>query len=94
MSKPKLCYIVENGIKVELKPTSKTLTEYIADWEQKRLAAATGIPKELLFSKEATWKINDVEVPAGRCLDVALTDELNSKGSVEVEFNFSKGVNK
>ena len=94
MKKTRLYYIAENGVKVELKPTSKVLTEYIADWEQKRLAAATGIPKELLFSKKATWKINDMKVSFGECLNQALTDELNSKGSVEVEYNFSKGVSK
>jgi hypothetical protein len=35
-------------------------------------------------------KITDVKVHEGKCLDVALTDELRNKGSVEVTFKYGE----
>ena len=83
--RPKVYYIAPNGFKIEMKgfgPASLYAQEQIRN----ELVKAFQVPKDMIFPAENI----QVDVPMGGCLDVALTDELRSKGSVEIKFDYPK----
>lgn len=80
---PKIYHIAPNGIKIELKrfgPASFYAKEQI----RTEFAKAFQVPKDMLFSDK---ELVDVTIHEPR-MNVALTDELRSKGSVEVTFKY------
>ena len=83
----KIYFIAPNGIKIEMNnfgPASLYAQEQIRN----EIVKAFQVPKDMVFPAENV----QVDVPMGRCLDVALTDELRSKGSVEVKFDFPREI--
>jgi hypothetical protein len=85
---PKAYYIAPNGIKIELKrfgPASFYAQEQI----RTEFAQAFQVPKDMLFPDK---KLVGVTIHEPR-MNVALTDELRSKGSIEVTFKYNE-VNK
>ena len=85
---PKIYYIAPNGIKIELKGFGPA-SFYAQEQVRIELAEAFRVPKDMLFPDK---KLVGVTVHEPR-LNVALTDELKAKGSVEVTFNYGE-VNK
>lgn len=82
---PKIYYIAPNGIKIELKrfgPASFYAKEQI----RTEFATAFQVPKDMLFPDK---KLLDVTIHEPR-LNVALTDELRAKGSVEITFKYNE----
>lgn len=80
---PKVYYVAPNGIKIELKGFGPA-SFYAQEQVRTALAAAFQVPKDMLFPDK---KLVDVTIHEPR-MDVALTDELRSKGSVEVTFKY------
>lgn len=82
---PKVYYMAPNGIKIELKgfgPASFYAQEQI----RTEFTKAFQVPKDMLFPDK---KLVGVTIHEPR-MNVALTDELRSKGSVEVTFKYSE----
>jgi alpha-D-ribose 1-methylphosphonate 5-triphosphate synthase subunit PhnL len=82
---PKVYYMAPNGIKIELKgfgPASFYAKEQI----RTEFARAFQVPKDMLFPDK---KLVGVTVHEPR-MNVALTDELKAKGSVEITFKYSE----
>lgn len=82
---PKVYYTAPNGIKIELKgfgPASFYAKEQI----RTEFAKAFQVPKDMLFPDK---KLVGVTIHEPR-LNVALTDELNAKGSVEITFKYDE----
>ena len=80
---PKVYYTAPNGIKIELKgfgPASFYAKEQI----RTEFAEAFQVSKDMLFPDE---KLVDVTIHEPR-MNVALTDELNTKGSVSVTVKY------
>lgn len=82
---PKVYYTAPNGIKIELKGFGFA-ADYVEDKLRTELAIALQVPKDILFPYK---KLVGVTVHEPR-LNVALTDELNTKGSVEVTFKYGE----
>ena len=82
--RPKIYFIANNGIKIEMN-TLNAASIYAREQVRNELVKAFQIPKDILFPAQIT-----VQEPR---LNVALTDELRSKGSVEVTFKYDE-VNK
>ena len=81
---PKVYYMAPNGIKIELKgfgPASFYAKERI----RTEFAKAFQVPKDMLFPDK---KLVDVTIHEPR-QNATLTAELNTKGSIEVKFNFN-----
>lgn len=85
---PKIYYVAPNGIKIELKSFGPA-SFYAQEQIKTEFAKAFQVPKDMLFPDK---KLVGVTVREPR-LNVALTDELRSKGSVEVTFKYGE-VNK
>ena len=82
---PKVYYIAPNGIKIELKDFGPA-SFYAQEQIKTEFAKALQVPKDMLFPDK---KLVDVTVHEGQCLNVALTDELRNKGSIEVTFKYN-----
>lgn len=80
--KQKIYFIAPNGFKVEVSALNAA-SIYMLEQVRNELVKAFQVPKDMLFPAQVT-------VSEGQCLNVALTDELKSKGSVEVKFDFPK----
>ena len=83
---PKIYYVAPNGIKIELKGFG-TASFYAQEQIRTEFAKAFQVPKDMLFPDK---KLVDVTVHEGQCLNMALTDELRAKGSIEVTFKYKE----
>ena len=81
--RPKVYFIANNGIKIEIN-TLNAASIYACEQVRNELVKAFQVPKDMLFPAQVT-----VREPR---LNVALTDELRAKGSVEVKFDFPKEI--
>lgn len=81
---PKIYYMAPNGIKIDMRRGFGAA--YAKECIKTELAKVCQVPKNMLFPGQELVGVTICEP----CLNVALTDELNAKGSVEVEFNFGK----
>jgi hypothetical protein len=79
---PRTYFIMPNGIKIDTRCDFGFL--YTVNQIRTEFAKAFQVPKDFLFPDE---KLVDVTVKEPRA-DLALTDELRSKGSFTVTFNF------
>lgn len=82
---PKIYFMAPNGIKIELKnygPASFYAQEQI----RTEFATAFQVPKDMLFPDK---RLVGVTIHEPR-LNVALTDELKAKGSVEITFKYNE----
>lgn len=82
---PKVYYMAPNGIKIELKGFSFA-SVYAEDKLRTELTEVCRVPKDMLFPNE---KLVNITVHEPR-MNIALTDELKAKGSVEVTFKYNK----
>ena len=86
MSKKRKAYfIADNGIKIELNGSGPAQF-YAIEQIRNKISTAFQVPKDMLFPDK---KLVGITVCEPR-LNVALTDELRSKGSVEIKFDFPK----
>ena len=81
----KIYYIAPNGIKIEMN-TLNAASIYAREQVRTEFAKAFQVPKDMLFPDK---KLVGVTIHEPR-LNVALTDELRAKGSVEVTFKYNK----
>ena len=79
--RPKIYFIAPNGVKIEMNALNAA-SLYAQEQIRNELVKAFQVPKDMVFPAQVT-----VCEPR---LNVALTDELRSKGSVEVKFDFPK----
>lgn len=86
--RPKIYSVAPNGIKIELNALNAA-SLYVQEQVRTEFVKAFQVPKDMLFPDK---KLVGVTIHEPR-LDVALTDELRSKGSVEVTFKYDE-VNK
>lgn len=82
---PKTYYVAPNGIKIELKDFGPA-TFYTQEQIRTEFAQAFQVPKDMLFPDK---KLVGVTIHESR-MNVALTDELRSKGSIEVTFKYNE----
>jgi len=82
---PRTYFIAPNGIKIELKDYGFA-SFYAKEQIRTEFAKAFQVPKDFLFPNKELVSVTVKEPRA----DVALTDELRSKGSVEVTFNYGE----
>lgn len=80
--RPKIYFTAPNGVKIEMNALNAA-SVYMLEQVRSKIATEFRVPKDMLFPAKVT-------VSEGQCLDVALTDELRAKGSVEVKFEFNK----
>jgi hypothetical protein len=85
MKSPKLYFIAPNGIKIELKGSGPA-SFYAQEQIRTEFVKALQVPKDMLFPDK---KLVDVTIHEPR-MNVALTDELKAKGSVEITFKYSE----
>lgn len=78
-------YIAPNGVKIELKGFGPA-SFYAQEQVRTEFAKALQVPKDMLFPDK---KLVGVTVHEPRA-DVALTNELRAKGSIEVKFEFKE----
>lgn len=83
---PKVYYVAPNGIKIELKGFGPA-SFYAQEQVRTEFAKAFQVPKDMLFPDK---KLVGITVHEGECLNVALTDELRSKGSIEVTLKYDE----
>lgn len=83
---PKIYYVAPNGIKIELKGFGPA-SFYAQEQVRTEFTKAFQVPKDMLFPDK---KLVDVTVHEGQCLNMALTDELRAKGSIEVTFKYKE----
>mgnify|MGYP003299709303 CR=1 FL=1 len=81
--RPKIYFIAPNGIKIEMNALNAA-SIYAREQVRNELVKAFQIPKDMLFPAQVT-----VYEPR---LNVALTDALRAKGSVEVKFDFPREI--
>ena len=81
---PRTYFIAPNGMKIDMRCGFGSL--YALDQIRTDFANAFQVPKDFLFPNK---KLVSVTVKEPR-INVALTDELNSKGSIEVTFNYGE----
>lgn len=81
---PRTYFIAPNGIKIDMSGGFGSL--YALKQIRTDFAIAFQVPKDFLFPDK---ELVSVTVKEPR-VNVALTDELKSKGSVEVEFNYDE----
>ena len=84
----KIYFIAPNGVKIEMNALNAA-SIYIVEQVRNEIATAFQVPKDMLFPDK---ELVGVTVHEPR-LNVALTDELRSKGSVEVKFDYHKENN-
>ena len=77
--KPKLYFIANNGIKIEMNALNAA-SIYAREQVRTEFAKAFQVPKDMLFPDK---KLVGVTIHEPR-MNVALTDELRSKGSIEI----------
>ena len=82
---PRTYFIAPNGIKIELKDYGFA-SFYAKEQIRTEFAKAFQVPKDFLFPNKELVSVTVKEPRA----DVALTDELRNKGSVEVTFNYGE----
>lgn len=82
---PKTYYVAPNGIKIELKGFGPA-SFYAQEQVRTEFAKAFQVPKDMLFPDK---KLVDITVHEPRA-DVALTDELKNKGSINVTFRYDE----
>lgn len=84
---PKVYYVAPNGIKIEIEMKGFGPASFYAQEQIKtEFAKAFQVPKDMLFPDQ---KLVGVTVHEPH-LNVALTDELRNKGSVEVTFKYGE----
>ena len=83
--KQKIYFIANNGIKIEMNALNAA-SIYAREQIRTEFAKAFQVPKDMLFPDK---KLVDVTIHEPR-LNVALTDELRNKGSVEITFKYNK----
>ena len=81
----KIYFIASNGIKIEMN-TLNAASIYAREQVRTEFAKAFQVPKDMLFPDK---KLVGVTIHEPR-LNVALTDELRAKGSVEVTFKYDE----
>lgn len=84
----KIYFIANNGIKIEMNALNAA-SIYTREQVRTEFAKAFQVPKDMLFPDK---KLVDVTIHEPR-MNVALTDELRNKGSVEITFKYGE-VNK
>ena len=82
--RPKIYFIANNGVKIEMNALNAA-SLYAQEQIRNELVKAFQVPKDMVFPAENV----QVTIHEPR-LNVALTDELRSKGSVEIKFDFPK----
>ena len=82
---PKVYFIANNGIKIEMNALNAA-SIYAREQVRTEFAVAFQVPKDMLFPDK---KLVDVTIHEPR-LNVALTDELKAKGSIEVTFKYNE----
>ena len=82
--RPKIYFIAPNGVKIEMN-TLNAASIYAREQVRNEIATEFRLPKDMLFPAKVT-------VSEGQCLDVALTDELKSRGSVEIKMDFPREI--
>ena len=83
--RPKVYFIANNGVRIEMN-TLNAASIYAQEQIRNELVKAFQIPKDMVFPDK---KLIGITVCEPR-LNVALTDELRSKGSVEIKLDFPK----
>lgn len=83
--KQKIYFIANNGIKIEMNALNAA-SIYAREQIRTEFAKAFQVPKDMLFPDK---KLVDITIHEPR-MNVALTDELRSKGSVEVTFKYKE----
>jgi hypothetical protein len=78
---PKIYYTAPNGIKIKMNALNAA-SIYAREQVRTEFAKAFQVPKDMLFPNK---KLMDVTIHEPR-MNVALTDELRNKGSIEVTF--------
>ena len=81
--RPKVYFIANNGIKIEMNALNAA-SIYAREQVRTEFAKAFQVPKDMLFPDK---KLVDVTIHEPR-MDVALADELNAKGSINVTFKY------
>ena len=81
----KIYFIANNGIKIEMNALNAA-SIYAREQVRTEFAKAFQVPKDMLFPDK---KLVDVTIHEPR-MNVALTDELRSKGSVEITFKYGE----
>lgn len=85
VKKKKIYIIAPNGFKVEMSlPNAAGI--YMAEQVRTEFVKAFQVPKDMLFPDK---KLTGVIIHEPR-LNVALTDELKAKGSVEITFKYDE----
>ena len=82
---PRTYFIAPNGIKIELKDYGFA-SFYAKEQIRTEFAKAFQVPKDFLFPNKELVSVTVKEPRA----DLALTDELRSKGSITVTFNYGE----
>ena len=82
---PKTYFIANNGIKIEMNALNAA-SIYAREQVRTEFATAFQVPKDMLFPDK---KLVCITVHEPR-MNVALTDELRSKGSVEITFKYGE----
>jgi hypothetical protein len=82
---PKIYFIANNGIKIEMNALNAA-SIYAQEQVRTEFAKAFQVPKDMLFPDKKLVGVT-VHEP---CMNVALTDELKNKGSVEVTFKYDE----
>ena len=83
--RPKIYFIANNGIKIEMNALNAA-SIYAREQVRTEFAKAFQVPKDMLFPDK---KLVDVTIHEPR-MNVALTDELRNKGSVEITFKYDE----
>ena len=83
--KQKIYFVANNGIKIEMNALNAA-SIYACEQVRTEFAKAFQVPKDMLFPDK---KLVGVTIHEPR-MNVALTDELRAKGSVEVTFKYDK----
>ena len=81
--RPKVYFIANNGIKIEMNALNAA-SIYAREQVRTEFAKAFQVPKDMLFPDK---KLVDVTIHEPH-MDVALADELNAKGSINVTFKY------
>jgi hypothetical protein len=83
--KQKIYFIANNGIKIEMNALNAA-SFYAQEQVRTEFAKAFQVPKDMLFPNK---KLVGITIHEPR-MNVALTDELKAKGSVEITFKYNE----
>ena len=81
---PDVYFIAPNGMKLKLFGKNSVFKPFALDMLQQDIATECKLPKDMLFPDK---KLVEVTIHEPR-MDVALADELNAKGSINVTFKY------